>query len=484
MKQSIKKNYILNTAYQILALLTPLITTPYISRVLGAEGVGNYSFTYSVSALFAMFAILGTTTYGQRAIAQIRENKEILSKTFWEIECVSLLSMCVTLFCWFVFIAIYPYHKFLFIILSLEIVSSGADISWFYSGLERFSFVVFRNSAIKISGIILLFLLVKTRQDLWVYLLIMGGSRFLGNLSMWFTLRRFIEPVKIKELHLAGHLRNTIAYFIPTIAASVYSYLDKVMIGVFTTTSVENGYYEQAQKIVRVGYTIIISLNMVMSSRMSYLFARNNIDEIKTRLEKSLAFILTFSIPIAFGICAIAKNFVPWFNGKEFGKVIILLYLSSPLVVILSMHNYLASQYLIPSGQRVRSTKGVIIGAITNFVFNLILIPQFQSVGAIIATLAAESSICIVYYNMSREMVPMKLIIKYIPKQLLASVVMGTIVYFIGRNHSGSVKITLIQITVGITLYALLLLLMREKFFVSTVKDTYRKMMKRLRHNS
>ena len=484
MNQSIKKNYILNTVYQILALITPLITAPYISRVLGAEGVGDYSFTYSVSAVFSMFAILGTTTYGQRAIAQIREDREALSKTFWEIECVSLLSMCVTLLAWFVFILVYPKHKLLFLILTLEILSSGADISWFYSGLERFSFIVFRNSAIKISGIILLFLLVKNRQDLWIYLFIMGGSRFLGNLSMWITLRRFVHRVRIKQLQLKGHLKNTFAYFIPTIAASVYSYLDKVMIGVFTTSSVENGYYEQAQKIVRVGYTIIISLNTVMSSRMSFLFARNSIDEIKVRLERSLAFILTFSIPIVFGICAIANNFVPWFYGDEFNKVILLLYLSSPLVVILSMHNFLASQYLIPSGQRVRSTKGVVIGAVTNFIFNLILIPMFQSVGAIIATVLAESSICIVYYIMSREIVTLKMVLKYVPKQLFASIVMGIVISFIGRNATGSIKITVLQIAVGVLLYAILLLVMRERFFVAAVNDTLRKMMKRIRHNS
>ena len=482
MNQSIKKNYILNTAYQILALLTPLITAPYISRVLGAEGVGIYSFTSSVAAVFSMFAMLGTTTYGQRAIAQIREDKKSLSRTFWEIECVSLIAMCASLVAWFVFILAYPSHKILFVILTLEILSSGADISWFYSGLERFTFIVFRNSAIKISGIVLLFLLVKTRQDLWIYLFIMGGSRFLGNLSMWVALRRFVDLVKISELQLKDHLRNTLAYFIPTIASSVYNYLDKVMIGVFTDTSIENGFYEQAQKIVRVGYTIIISLNTVMSSRMSYLFAHDRMDEIKARLEKSLAFILTFSIPIVFGICAIAKNFVPWFYGDEFEKVILLLYLSSPLVVILSLHNFLASQYLIPSGQRVRSTKGVLIGAGTNFMCNLILIPRFQSVGAIIATLIAESSICVTYYIMSREIVSLRLIFKYVPKQIIASGIMAFVIFLIGKDESGSVKITIIQIAVGIMTYFVLLLALRERFFITTASGMAKKVKSRLKN--
>lgn len=471
-KQSITVNYILNTAYQVLTLITPLITAPYISRVLGADGVGVYSYTSAVVAFFALFAILGTTVYGQRTIAQCRDDKAARSKNFWEIELLSLLSTAVCLAAWFIFILISPEYKFIFFILTIELLSKGFDISWFYAGLERFSFIVIRNTVIKLVGILLLFLLVKRSDQVWIYIAILSVSNFLGNVSMWLPLRKLVSKIKLRDVQMKEHFRQTMIYFVPTIAASVYTYLDKVMIGWFTEGTSENGYYEQANRIIKIGYTVLISLNTVMSSRMSYLFALNKEKEIKNKLENALAFIITLGLPVVCGISCIASNFVPWFFGEGFDKVVLLMILSSPLVVILSMHNFLSSQYLVPSGQRARSTKGVFIGAGVNFCFNLLLVPFLQSVGAVIATLIAETSICVVYFYMSKDFVSPKLILKYLPKQLLAAEAMSAVVLVIGWGRSGSILITVVQIIAGGAVYFGALLLFREKFTLGFFKKT------------
>lgn len=478
-KQSLKKNYLLNTAYQMLALVTPLVTAPYISRVLGADGVGTYSYTFSIVAFFSMFAMLGTSTYGQRAIAQCREDRKQRSKTFWEIELVSLTSMFICVCLWLVFVYLYPEYTLLFQILTFEILSSGLDISWFYSGLERFTYIVYRNAVIKLGSIVLLFLLVKERNDIWIYALILTGAKFLGNASMWIPLRRFVDRVRLSQLRLSVHFRETLVYFIPTITSSVYTYLDKVMIGAFTDTTVENGFYEQAQKIIRITYTVIASLNTVMFSRMSYLFGQNATAEIKRKLEKSLGFILMVGMPIVFGISAISFKFVPWFYGEEFEKVVLLLILSSPLVLILSMHNYLSSQFLIPSGQRARSTKGVFVGAGVNFVLNALLIPRYASVGAVIATLIAEGLICGVYFYMSKEYVPIRFVVKYGIKPLVASMMMAAAVYLLGENHKPGIGITLIQIALGAAIYVTLLFMLRDHFFISLVDGGMQKLKSR-----
>lgn len=462
-KQSITKNYILNTAYQILTLVTPLITAPYISRVLGADGVGVYSYTSSIVAMFGLFACLGTTTYGQRAMAQIRDNEYERSKTFWEIEILSVITTLVCSIAWIIFLISYPEYTLYFLILSFDLFANALDISWLYSGLEQFSYIVFRNVAVKFAGIALIFLLVREKSDLWIYIAILAVTKFLGNASMWVSLKKFVTKVPIKNLNIKPHLKETFVYFIPTAASSIYTYLDKVMIGAFTDSTTENGYYEQANKIVKMAYTVVISLNTVMSSRMSYLFATHDDKEIRQKLEGALAFILDLSIPLTFGIAGISYNFVPWFFGDGYDKVAILMILASPLVIILSMHNFLSAQYLVPSGQRVRSTKGVITGAAVNFVCNLILIPRLQSVGAVIATLIAESSICIVYLYMSKEYVPLRMIGKYVPKQLISATAMLIVVLLVGKGHSGSIAITLIQIVAGAAVYGLGLLLMREK---------------------
>ena len=478
-QQNLKINYILNTAYQVLALIAPLITAPYISRVLQPEGTGIYSFTTSVVSFFIMFAVLGTTTYGQRAIAQCRDDRERLSKCFWEIEILSFLSTLVCTIVWIVFIFISPQYKIYYLILTIEIIAVAFDIIWFYSGLEQFKFIVLRNAAIKILSIVLLFVFVKEKSHVWIYLLIIALGKFVGNLSMWLPLKRFIDGIKLSELSILPHFKETLAYFVPTAAASIYTYLDKVMIGAFTDTSVENGYYEQAQKIIKMAYTILVSLNTVMSARMSYLFAQHREAEIKNKLEKALAFIVTLGIPFVFGISGIAYNFVPWFFGEGYDKVSILLILSSPLVLIMSLHNFLSAQYLVPSGQRVRSTKGVIVGAVVNLILNSILIPRFQSIGAVVATLIAETSICVVYFWMSKEYVPVRILLKYLPRQLISACVMTLCVYLIGRGHSGSIITTVIQIVVGGAVYFLLLFIMRDQFTIGLIKQVRKKLTRR-----
>ena len=460
---SVKLNYLLNTVYQMLSFAVPLVTTPYISRVLGADGVGVCSFTTAIMQFFSLFAVLGTTTYGQRAIARCRDDKADRSRTFWEIETLRLGATALCLLAWFVFIGFSEKYRFFYAILSLELVSYGFDLTWFYGGLEKFVHVVVRNLVVKLSGIVLLFVCVKDHGDIWLYLLITSASFLLGNLSMWLTLPPLICKPEPKEWAFKIHLKESMAYFIPTIAASVYLYIDKIMLNKITGSPAENGYYEQATKILRVGYTVIVSLNTVMTSRMSYLFAQNKLDEVKKRLEKSLSFIFLLGFPMCFGMVAISRNFVPWFFGAGFSQVAVLLILGSPLILAMSMHNFLAAQYLVPSGQRVRSTKGIVIGACVNFLLNLLLIPKFRAVGALVATVGAEFSIFLVYLAMSLDYLPVRVLFRCMTKPVVASSVMFFPVWLVGRHVSGSAAMTGLQIAVAVAVYFSLLLLLREQ---------------------
>lgn len=469
-KQSIARNYILNTIYQVLNLIVPLITMPYIARVLGAEKLGIYSFSNAVVMFFALFAVLGTSTYGQQVIAQIRDDKQLRSKTFWEVECLSLITTLFSTLAWLIVVWFQVEYRIYFLILTIELMAVALDIAWFYSGLERFVYIVVPNIIIKLASTITLFVFVNTDSDLWKYILILVVSKLIGNASMWICLPHLLEPIEFKELNIKSHLKETMIYFIPTIAASVYSYLDKVMIQWFTETDVENGYYDQANRIIHIAYTMIVSINTVMASRMAYLFAQKKNVEIKEKLENATAFIFSIGFPCSFGICAIAADFVPWFWGDGFDKVIILLYIASPLVVILSLHNLLAAQYLVPSGQRVRSTKGVFVGAAVNFGCNLILIPQLHSIGAVIGTIIAEMVICIVYLWMSKEYVPITMLIKYIPKQMFASVLMCFVIIQVGKIININGLVTVIQIMCGIIVYILILLILRERFVIRMYK--------------
>ena len=220
---------------------------------------------------------------------------------------------------------------------------------------------------------------------------------------MWSYLPKFLVKVDWKLLSVKRHYRQTFVYFIPTIATSIYTVLDKAMIGWITQNDFENGYYEQATKILNICKTLVFSINTVVSSRISFLFAKEAHVEIKQKLETTMNFILFLSIPITFGLIGVAKRFVPLFFGKGYDETIAILCFMSPLMIIIGISNCLGSLYFTPSGQRARSNKGIVTGAVVNLVLNLILIPFFASRGAVIASVVAESTITGIYLYMSRD---------------------------------------------------------------------------------
>lgn len=478
---NIRKNYIYNTVYQVATMIVPLITAPYASRVFSASGIGIYSFTGSVSAFFILFAALGTVTYGQREIAQHRHDRQARSKLFWEIELLSVLSTLAALALWLVLVLSSGEYRPYYAVLMIGIAAVAFDISWFFSGLEQFPLIVTRNLAVKLIGVAALFLVIKRPSDLLLYIGILASTQLLGNVVMWASLPRHLGKVDPRSLSLKGHLRETFVYFIPTIASSVYTMLDKTMIGVITQNTDENGYYEQATKITRLAYLMVSSINTVMMSRMSYLFKMGRYQEIRSRLEKSIRFIMTLSIPMSYGIIGISDNFVPWFFGDGFEGVSLLLKLSGPLVILMSLHNFLSSQVLLPSGQRSRSTKGVILGAAVNFLMNILLIPRFQSAGAAIGTLTAEAAICGVYLYMSKEYVTLWMILKRSARQFVAGACMLIVILALGGGQRGFLT-TVVQIAAGGIAYFSLLLALREPFTTDVWRRSWSSLLKRIKY--
>lgn len=468
---SIKKNYIYNTSYQILSLVTPLITAPYISRVLGANGVGIYSYTNSIVTYFTLFAALGTASYGQREIAMHRDDPEVSSRLFWEIELLSLTTTAVSLIIWMIWIWNSAQYTAIYGVLTLSVFAVAFDISWYFGGFEKFKYIVIRNTLVKFTGIVLLFWLVKRETDVLIYIGIMSLTGLLGNISMWTYLPKLLTKVEFKTLHpFKIHLRQTFAYFIPTVATSVYTVLDKTMIGVLTNSEELNGYYEQATKIIRMVESLLFSLNTVMVSRQSYLFAEGKTEEIKDKINKSFEFLFALAVPFMFGIWGAAENFVPWFFGKDYKPVVTLLCLMSPLPLVICISNIMGAQYLTPSGQRARSSKGIIAGAMTNFALNLILIYKYGANGATIASLVAECVISAIYVHMSKDFISGKKIWRAIWKKLIAGYVMFGVVWFLGKGYQGNIGISIIQVILGAIVYGIMLIVLKDQVVYDALK--------------
>lgn len=460
---SIKRNYIYSTLYEILAIITPLVTAPYTSRIFGADGVGIQSYTNSIVSYFTLFAALGVESYGQREIARHRDNPKESSIIFGEIMLLTLITTGICLIGWLVLIFCSDQYTPYYAVLTITLISVPFDISWFFGGYEQFKYIVLRNTFFRLAGIVVLFVFVKEPSDLLLYMALLAATGLVGNLSMWTYLPRFLVKIDFRNLKISHHIKETIIYFIPTIATSVYTVLDKTMIGVLTGSEAENGYYEQATKVINIAKSMIFSLNTVMSARMSYLFAQERMEEMKEKLNQSFGFLMLLGVPMTLGIIGVSKNFVPWFFGDGYDKTIDLLCILSPLIVIISISNCLGAQYFVPSGQRIRSTKGILCGSAINFACNLFMIPIWGAVGAAIASVLAESAISIIYVHMSRKFSGWKMIWKCFWKKMVAGLGMLLVVLMIGQEHTGDIWITFLQGVVGAGVYFLLIFLLRDR---------------------
>lgn len=462
---SIKKNIAFSTLYQILTMITPLITAPFVSRVLGKEAIGIYSYTSSYVTYFAMFAALGTASYGLREIARVRDDEEKRSKLFWEIELLSVITTLICLLFWGIWILFNKQYQICYLILSLNLLATMFDISWFYGGLEQFQFTITQNTIFKILSVISILLFIKGPESIYVYFLITCLSTLLGSMSMWIYLPRFVKKVKLENINIKPHFKETIIYFIPTIATSVYTVLDKTLIGLITQDTSENAYYEQATKIINMCKALTFtSLNSVLGSRISYLYVDNKQDEIKQKINLSMDYILFIGLGICFGLISVANRFVPLFFGEGYDMVIILLKLMSSLIVIIGISGCLGSQYYTPSGRRTQSTKYIITGSVVNLILNLILIPKYKSVGAVIATIAAESTISFLYIKASNNMYTFKELFKYSYKKIIAGLIMFMCIMFMDKFISNAFIALLIEVITGVIIYCVILILFKDSF--------------------
>lgn len=298
-RKSIKKNYLFNVSYQVLMLLTPLITTPYISRVLGADGIGQYSYTASIVSYFTLFAALGTGTYGQREISYFQDDRKERSQVFWEIL---ILRTIMTLICSAAYITLIVVQKFsaIYMIQYLTLLNVCIDITWFFQGMEEFGKIVLRNTVIKVVNIAFIFIAIHTQRDLNLYVFGLTFTSVISSLSLWFYLPQYIDWINFKLIRISKHWRTAIRLFIPTIAIQVYTVLDKTMIGMFTISKIENGYYEQALKLSKMVLTLVTSLGTVMIPRIGYYFNQNNQERVKEYMYRGYNFVWFLGIPLCF----------------------------------------------------------------------------------------------------------------------------------------------------------------------------------------
>ncbi|MCI9064048.1 MAG: flippase [Clostridia bacterium] len=473
-KKSITKNYLYNLTYQILIIILPLITTPYLSRVLGAEGIGIYSYTYTIVTYFVLFGSLGVALYGQREIAYAQDNKEKRKKVFLELVIFRFITIAVATVIYYYFFIKTGTYSVYYKILLFELIAGAFDISWFFQGLEEFKKTVTRNILVRIISVSLIFIIVKTQADLIKYMYIYSIADFLGNLSLWIYLPKYLKGVKVKNINIIRQVPAIILLFIPQITNKLYNMLDTTMLGALIADKTETGFYEQSQKVIRLLLTIVTSLGVVMVPRMANMFANGEKEKINYYMKKSFSFVFLLSFPMIFGIISISKAFVPIFFGTGYDKAATLISIISPIILLMGIANVIGTQYLLPTKRQKEYTISVGVGVLANFILNYILIKLYSSIGACIATVLSQLIVDWMQFKYIKDEIAIKDVIKLSYKYLLASIMMFIACSLTKLIVSTGVISIVTQMVVGIAVYGMVLIILKDEYlymFLSKLRE-------------
>lgn len=407
---SLRRNFAYTVAYQGLMIVLPFVTAPYLSRVLGVEGVGIYSYSYAVATYFLMFATLGMANHGNRSVAATAHDKRALGKTFVDNYVIQMVCAVFAFGLYLTYCFFSRTNQLVALIQGVLVLSGALDINWFFFGIEEFKLTVTRNAVCKILSVVAMFAFVRQPGDLWIYALIVALSVFSSQAILWAFLPSRIVVVRPCWRRVRANIKPVLVLFVPILSYSIYMVLDKIQIGQLADMS-NVAYYANAEKIVGVPVGIVTALSTVMLPRATTLVARgDNVGHVRN-IVRSFTFVSIVVGFVCLGISSVATLFAPLYFGEEFsesGQILQFLILA-PLVS--AWANVIRTQYLIPrfmDGVYVVST---IVAAIINFSLNMLLIPVFQARGAVIGTLLAESSVLIIQALAVRRQLPWREIV-------------------------------------------------------------------------
>lgn len=466
--KSVKVNYIYSLMYQLLAIIAPLITAPYISRVLNVSDIGIYSYTQSVVFNYILFGTIGLTVYGQREIASITAKKKDVSECFSELLYLRIILMSASIVVFFFCCVLNGNYSVAYSIELMQLFSAMLDIAFLFQGLEEFKKIALRNGIVKILNIVLIFSLVRSSDDLNWYIFCCAIGSIVSCVIIWVSKPKDVHLIKVPVKSIFAHLIPAIALFIPQVAVEVYTVLDKTMLGMLTEKA-ESGYYEQANKIIKILLTIVTSLGTVMLSRVSKLLGENAHDRVNTYIYKSFSFVFCISIPIAVGLALISHDFIPMYFGPGYERSADLVVIMCPISILIGMSSVCGTQYLIPAKRQKDYTINVSTGAVVNLIINLLLIPHFGCIGAAIASLTAETAVLSRHLYSIRKDFSILKILSLSKKYIIAACCMSLVVVILGKGLPHGMTGLIIKVVGGALAYVIMLLINKDEIVYDTM---------------
>ena len=455
-------NIFYSCCVQLLGIIVPLITSPYISRILRPTNLGIYTYIDSVSQVFMTIGLIGLSNYGIREIAYSKDNKKERSKTFFEIMILRIILLAISYFCYCFFMKGTKYEMYS-IYQIIWFAGSFLDVVWVFNGLEDFKTVVLRTVLVKTVNVFCIFIFIKSPADLLKYILLMGICKALGTLICYKSLKRVIEIPNFKELNIFRHLIPTLKIALPQIVTLIFYQMDKIMLEWILDDSAVLAFYDLADKIVKIPVTAITAISTVMLPKSSKYFIDNDHAGLTKSLQATVDFSIMLIIPMFLGLMSISCGFVPWFYGSEYLEVSYIIITLCPVIIARGLSSISSSQYLVPTKNTRYLTYSSVFAAIINVVINFITIPILGVYGAVLGTIFAEFSVTIIqFYYMLKDIKIKDMSRSFIRYTLFGCIACGCslVVWYLLDTH---IYTTILQIGCAMIVYLGLLVVSKDK---------------------
>lgn len=440
------------------------------------EGIGKVTFTNSISAYFLMFASLGIPLYGIREVAKIRDNREKLEKTTSEIFLLNMITTVIVVLLYFISLNLgyLGKEKSLLEIMSLNIFLTFLGVEWFYQGIEEYRYITTRSVIFRMISLVLIFILVKTKDDYIIYGAITILSTVGSNILNFLKLKTFTK-LSFKNLNIKRHLKPILTIFSMNIAISIYTNLDNVMLG-YRSTEASVGLYSSGIKLVKLVLGIVTSLGAVMLPRISNYIHNGMENELKNLLDKAFKFIILLSLPCFLGLYLTSEEIILIFSGEGFKNAIPTMQYLTPIIIFIALSNFIGIQILYPRGEEKKVLISVIVGAIVNFSLNWILIPRYAQNGAAISTAIAEGLVLLIQIILGYKYLKfIKFNFEFF-KAIIATIFMGIMIIIFNKYYIGNIYLSLlVKILIGGGSYLIALIVLKDKF----IYEIFNKILKR-----
>lgn len=471
-KSSLTVNYIFNFISQVLSLIVPLVTTPYLARIFHEEGNGQISFASTIISYFVTFAALGFGFFGQREIAKSQNNPSKQKIVFWNIffgKLISTVLSAVTLVFLVFFNAFGEKYQLLLWVFSIQVVAVPFDITFYFQGNENFRSIAIKTIIFRLLSIACIFIFVKSSEDLWIYALCFSLATLIANIIMWPSALKIVGFIPFRELSLKAMWKPVIVIFLPALAVTVYASLDKVMIGYLATNpDYDNGCYNQALKINQTILILITVIDSIMVARNSSVFGKGDKESLKNNLYFAFNYVWFFGIPLIAGMCLLSHNLSSWYLGSGYDEVPILLCIMSVRFLASGFTVVIGNELFIVIGKEKITTIATLATGVINLGLNFILIPRLGSIGAAITTAVSEIVCAIILMTVCfyKKYLSIKKVFLMAIKPTIGIIPMIVSVYFLNKIFTFSPWSFLILAIIGMFIYFLTLFIVRDKFLL------------------